>query len=90
MEVVMELLYSPVCPHCPKAKEVLLEVLEEIDGKVRFEEVNVLSREGFERAKRYGVKAVPAIIINKRRKIVGVPTKERLLKILKDEVMNRR
>jgi len=90
MEVLMELLYSPVCPHCPKAREVLLEVLEEIDRKVRLEEVNVLSREGFERVKRYGVKSVPAVIINKRRKIVGVPTKERLLKTFRDEVMKPR
>lgn len=86
MTVTIELFYSPICPHCPKAKEVLLEVVEKVDERIRLDEVNVLSKEGLERAKKYGVMAVPAIIVNMKHKMVGVPEKERLLKILNNEI----
>ncbi len=84
---MIELFYSPACPHCPKAKEILLEVLEKIDQKIHLDEVNILSPEGLKRAEKYGVMAVPTTIINMRHKIVGIPAKDRLLKLINHEVM---
>jgi len=87
MTVMMELFYSPVCPHCPKAKETLLEVLEKVDQKIHLDEVNVLSLEGLKRAEKYGVMAVPTIIVNMRHKIVGVPRESKLLKLINHEIV---
>jgi len=86
MNLMIELFYSPICPHCPKAREVLLEVLEEVDAKIHLDEVNILSSEGLKKAEECGVMSVPTTIINMRRKIVGVPVKERLLKLVNDEI----
>lgn len=86
MTVKMELFYSPICPHCPKAKETLLEVLKKVNHEIRLDEVNVMSSEGLERAKKYNVIAVPTIVVNRRHKIVGTPRKEKLLMLINQEV----
>jgi len=90
MMVRVELFYSSTCPHCPRAKEILVEVLDGIDAEIRFDEVNVLSPEGIEKAKKHGILAVPAIVINSRHVIVGVPARDRLLKVITRETGNGR
>jgi len=87
MTITIELFYSPVCPHCPRARETLLKALEKVDQKIRIDEVNVLSLDGLKRAEQYGVKTVPTIIINMKHKIVGIPEKESLLKVINREIM---
>ena len=89
MTIKIELFYSPICPHCPEAKRALREVLEETDQEFHVDEVNVFSPEGLERAKKYGIISVPAIVIVDRHKIMGVPGKETLLRKIKHEIMSR-
>ena len=89
MSVTVELFYSSTCPHCPEAKRTLTEVFDRIDAEIHFEEVNVLTPDGIKRAEEYGVMAVPTTIINTRHKIVGVSTKDRLLKVINGEVEKR-
>jgi len=84
--VTIELFYSPMCQHCPKAKKVLMEIAEEFSGKIRVEEVNILSSTGIERAENYGFKGVPAIVINRKAKISGLPSKEKLRMIIQREL----
>lgn len=86
MVIKVELFYSPICPHCPEAKRILLEVLEEVDQEFHVEEVNVFSPEGLERAKKYEIISVPAIIIENKHKIIGVPRKESLLRKITHEI----
>jgi len=89
MTVKIELFYSPTCPYCPEAKRILLEALEEeIDQEFHIEEVNVFSSEGLERAKKYDIISVPAIIIGNKHKIIDVPGKENLLRKIKQEIMH--
>jgi len=75
--IKVELFYSPICPRCPEAKRVLLEVLEEI---------NVFSPRGLKRAKKYDIAHIPAVVIENKRKIIGVPKKESLLRKIKQEI----
>jgi len=89
MTLVVELFYSPTCPRCPKARETVIEVLGKVNRKVQFDEVNIFSPEGLEKAEKYGVMAVPAIIINSRHKIVGIPAKDRLLRLINDETARK-
>jgi len=86
LRVTIELFYSPMCPYCPEAKKILLEIAEEFSEKIQVEEVNVLYSTGLERAEKYDVREVPTIIINGRTKVTGVPTKERLRKIIQQEL----
>ncbi|RJS90697.1 hypothetical protein CW705_05660 [Candidatus Bathyarchaeota archaeon] len=48
---MIELFYSPICPYCPKAKRILLEALDEMEGEVHLDEINVFSLDGLKRAK---------------------------------------
>jgi len=90
MAIKIELFYSPICPHCPEAKRVLLEVLEKFDQEFSINEVNVFSPEGFEKARRYDLLSVPAIVIENGDKIIGVPRKENLLRKIKREIIRQR
>jgi len=85
MAITIELFYSPTCLYCPKARKVLLEVLDNVNHEVHVDEVNVFSSKGLERANKYGIMAVPAIVVRKRHKLVGVPKKEELLRIIHEE-----
>ena len=75
-----------MCPYCPQAKKILTEVAEEFGEKIQVEEINVLSSTGLERAEKYDVRGVPTMIINGRTKVAGVPTRERLRKIIQQEL----
>ena len=61
--VVIKLLTSPKCPMCPKAKEVVERLVKESDD-VSVIELPVNTEEGFKTAMKFGIKFVPAIIIN--------------------------
>jgi len=88
--ITIELFYSPMCLYCPEAKKILMEIAEELDEKIQVKEINVLSSAGLEKAERYGVKGVPTIIVNGRVKVEGVPARERLRKIIQQELKNFR
>jgi len=75
-----------MCPYCPEAKKILWEVAEEFGEKIQVEEINVLSSIGLEKAEEYDVSGVPTIVINGRTKVAGVPTRERLRKIIQQEL----
>jgi len=79
--IVIKLLTSPRCPMCPKAKEVVEKLVKE-DKDVVALELPVNTEEGFKTAMKFGIKFVPAIIINDEHVIVGVPTLDELRKIV--------
>lgn len=78
--VRFELFYSPLCPTCPAAKEIVRAVAEE--KKVGLEEINVMSPDGEKRAKKYGIKGVPHLVIDGIHQISGIPTKEAIMELL--------
>lgn len=78
-----ELFYSPLCPTCPAAKEVVRAVAEE--KGVALEEINIMSPDGENRAKEYGIKGVPYLVIDSKHQISGLPTKEAVLELLRGE-----
>lgn len=78
MTVKIDLFYSPTCLYCPEARKIVLEIAEEFSGKVRVEEINILSSTGTEKLEKYSVKGVPTIVINSKTKITGIPTTSQL------------
>ncbi len=80
--VVIKLLTSPKCPMCPKAKDVVERLVKESDD-VSVIELPVNTEEGFKTAMKFGIKFVPAIIINDEYVIVGVPTLDELREIVR-------
>jgi small redox-active disulfide protein 1 len=76
----LELFYSPFCPSCPKAKEIVRGIAEEY--KVSLEEINILSPEGLKRGVDYDIRDVPCTVINGEYKVFGVPVRENILNYL--------
>ena len=79
--VLIKLLTSPKCPMCPKAKEVVRR-LKEIEKDVKVLELSVATDKGFKEAVKFGIRVVPAIIINDRYVIIGVPSLDELREVV--------
>jgi small redox-active disulfide protein 1 len=73
--VKIELFYSPVCPHCPKAR-VLVEEITKRYEEVEYIEVNTYTEEGIKRGMSMEVMAVPTVAVNDEIKLVGWPFEE--------------
>lgn len=82
--VRFELFYSPLCPTCPYAKEVVREIAEE--KGVGLEEINVMTPQGEARARKYQIKGVPHLVINGLNHICGIPSREAILELLNGEM----
>ncbi len=75
---MFKLFSSNKCSPCKKLKEILER------KKIKYEEINIDTEEGWKEAKRYGVKAVPTLIKGNWA-LVGLPQKEEELdEILKE------
>ncbi len=83
-EIYIEEFMSPGCVGCPAVKQMLEELVKELDGEITIEEVDISVDSA--RAIQYGVMSVPAIAINGILKFIGVPKKEDLRKALEEEL----
>ncbi len=79
--ITIKLLTSPTCPYCPRAREVVKQLAEE-DGDVIALELSVTTDDGLKEAMRFGISGVPAIIINDREVLLGVPRMADLRRIV--------
>ncbi len=78
----IELFYSPACPHCPYARELLREYKLANSG-FEYEEVNTYTPEGVDRGMSLNVMAVPSVVVEDEIKLVGWPfTAEDVLKAI--------
>jgi len=68
----VELFYSPACPHCPQARELLKEYKEANPG-FKYAEVNTFTPEGVDRGMSLRVMAVPCVVVDDEIMIVGWP-----------------
>ncbi|MFW6109170.1 MAG: thioredoxin family protein [archaeon] len=68
----VELFYSPVCPYCPHARELLKQYKEENPG-FEYEEVNTYTEEGIKRGMSLQVMSVPCLVVDDEIKISGWP-----------------
>ena len=100
--VRVEVFYSARCPHCRAARSVVKRVMKRFRKRLekqlgrRFEkrlgwsleveEVNTSIRSGAVRAEKYGIRAVPTIVVNGKKKIVGVPREKELRELIEKEM----
>jgi small redox-active disulfide protein 1 len=81
MEILLELFTSPTCPYCPEAKRVVKSTAEAMKDALLIER-DVSEPQNADLARRYGIYSVPALVVNGRYKIQGVPDPLRLMKLL--------
>lgn len=75
----IEIFTSPVCPHCPAAKETLKKFA--VKNNLTFKEYSTYSKEGQKKVQQYNIMRVPTIIIKGNKETIGVvaqPTEEKL------------
>ena len=73
--VRVEVFFSPVCPHCPQARELVSKVVPGYPD-VEFVEVNTYTEEGIDRGMSMKVMAVPTVAVDDEIKLVGWPFSE--------------
>ncbi len=67
------MLTSPTCPYCPMALDVVRRFVEKHKDVVAME-IPVTTDEGLKIAVKYGIRGVPALIINDQAVLMGVPS----------------
>jgi protein-disulfide isomerase len=90
-ELAIEVFTSPTCPHCPGAviaTEELLKNNPELAEKIKWAELSTASVEGSRKAREYGIRSVPTIILTNKKGekggYVGAPTQKTYLKIVEE------
>ncbi len=79
--VMMKLFTSPTCPYCPKAEKVVSKVAKE-EGVVALE-LPVNTDEGMREALKYGIRGVPALVVDEKYLILGVPDEVELRRLIR-------
>jgi small redox-active disulfide protein 1 len=70
--ITIKLLTSPTCPYCPMAAEVVRKYVEKNRDVIAIE-IPVNTDEGLKEALKFGIRGVPALIINDETVMFGVP-----------------
>lgn len=76
MKAKIEVFFSPACPYCPKARQLVSEVASRYGDAVELDEVNTWTKEGMERGMAYRLQAVSTVAIDGVIKFVGFPFAE--------------
>jgi len=87
MVVKIEVFTSPSCPYCPMAVQLVEDVQKDMVDDVEVEKIDIMVSQ--EKAREYGLMAVPAIALNGVVKFVGSPGKEELLEAIKEEIAGK-
>ena len=73
-DLKIEVFTNPRCPNCPgavKATKNLLKTCKGLAGRVKWTELSTATSKGSKKARRYGIRSVPTIIITDRRGNMG-------------------
>lgn len=68
----VELFYSPVCPYCPHARE-LLKQYQQDNPSFEYIEIDTYTEEGIERGMSLQIMAVPSLVVDDEIKLSGWP-----------------
>jgi small redox-active disulfide protein 1 len=84
--VVINVLKTKMCPHCPRASELAKKVAQRIGNGTIVKETFLDTPEGNTIAMKYRVMTVPAIVIQDKLKFMGMPSEDALLKAVQAEM----
>ncbi len=80
--VMVKLFTSPTCPYCPRAERVVSKVAKE-EGILAIE-LPVNTEQGMREALKYGIRGVPAVVVDEKYLILGVPDEIELKKLIRN------
>ena len=76
--VIINVLKTKMCPHCPKASEMAKKVAQKIGNGTIVKETYLDTPEGGKVAAKYMVMTVPSIVIGEKLKFRGMPSEDAL------------
>ena len=86
----IEIFTSPMCPHCPAAVRATKELMEkhpELKESVSWKEMSTATPEGAQKARSYGIRGVPTIVIinekGEKSGLVGAPDVNRYYDVIR-------
>ncbi len=80
----LELFYGFTCPHCRTLKKMLKEILPQFGDKYELKETLVSSPMGWIKSAKLGIHSVPVLSLNDKIIFRSLPSKEELIKTLKE------
>jgi len=91
-DLEIEIFTSSTCPHCPAAVKATEEVLNEnpqLKARVEWREMNTAKSHAKRRARSYGIRSVPTIILTNTKTgeksgVTGAPGNQKYLKMIYD------
>jgi small redox-active disulfide protein 1 len=84
--VVINVLKTKMCPHCPKASELAKKVAQKIGNGTVVKETFLDTPEGNRVAMKYRVMTVPAIVVGEKLKFMGMPSEDSLMRAVQAEM----
>jgi cytochrome c biogenesis protein CcdA len=66
-KVTIEYFYDPACQKCAKASPVIDSIIGSYGENVTFTRFNILTDEGLAEGKKFSLKGIPAVVINKHK-----------------------
>lgn len=84
--VVINVLKTKICPHCPRATELAKKVAKKIGNGVSVKETFLDTPSGNRIAMKHHVMSVPAFLISGKLMFVGMPSEEALLRAVRREM----
>ena len=83
--MLIEIITSPQCPHCPTAKRVVEEVVKK-DSCDDIEVKYIDATEDPGTVEKYSIMAVPTIVVDGEVAFVGAPSSEQLENYLREKL----
>ena len=84
--VLVEVFTSPTCPHCPGAVMAADEAKKQLGDKIDVKVVDTAETENIQKARDYGISAVPTIVIDGNVEFIGAPSIQDLITKLEEKV----
>ncbi len=84
--VLVEVFTSPTCPHCPGAVMAADEAKKQLGDKIDVKVVDTSDMENIQKAREYGISAVPTIVIDGNVEFIGAPSIQDLIARLEEKV----
>ncbi len=88
--VRIEMFYTLMCPNCRTLNNMLREVLPQFGGRFKYSKTLANGPRGMVRSMKFGIHAVPALLIDGRIVFRGVPSKKELIDELNKHANNGR
>lgn len=84
--VLVEVFTSPTCPHCPGAVMAADEAKKQLGDEIDVKVVDTSDVENIQKAREYGISAVPTIVIDGNVEFIGAPSIQDLIGCLEEKI----